>query len=243
MERRALAIGTVAGLLAVSSGCQSPMGNMQLARTAGLSNLVHVQQSANKLSITGAMERSPRVDKELARLEKACKATGASSSVFIPAKGIEAESYRFAYHTDLVKEMNIKRAPADGWVRGTMCINPSGHNGSDKLDEWAQSNTYNIRVKLPDGTVLERNDIPRNHPEKAEYATAIDFQFPYMEGVTEIEAWATGSSTGGYMEGRLYRCHSADQPFDVQKAIREAKAHDAKTPPTPEHPSRTPYRE
>lgn len=200
-------------------------------------------QPANRLQPTAPIQRSPQVRAVLADLAQRCKNGGASSMMFLPARDVPAQAWAFAYHTGKAKEMNLKAAPADGMVKGTIVINPSGHDSTPgALERFAKTNTYNVRVQLPNGETLTWNNVPRNDPSKAEYATAIDVAFPYMKGVTVVEAWPGGSAgVGGYLEGRRYHVHSADQPFDIEKARADARAADRASPPTDNRPSTRPY--
>ena len=134
------------------------------------------------------------------------------------------EAYAFSYHTGKAKEMNLSQKPADGMVRGTIVINVSGHDGAERAAQYAKSNSYNVCITMPDGKQIRMNNIPRNNPGSAEYATKIPIEFPWQEGVARIEAWPTGSAgVGGYIEGRRYSVHmGANHQFDVSKAQKEA---------------------
>jgi hypothetical protein len=178
------------------------------------------------LSPTQTLQRHPRVGNVVQKMAQSSRSGGASSTRFLAAKGTSAESWAFSYHTGQGKRLNIQAAPKDGVVRGTVVINASGHAGGDTGKQFAKTNTYSVRITLPDGEILERNHIPRNNPTSEEYATAIDIEFPYRSGVSTLEAWPDGSArTGGYVEGRKYSIHSHDKAFDVTAQRAKAKAY------------------
>lgn len=177
-----------------------------------------------------------RVDGLLPRMGASCRYRhAASSAMFLPEDTQGYEAYAFNYKTGLRKQMNLLAAPKDGMVRGTIVINVSGHAGDSSLEQFAKTNTYNVRVQLPDGRVLQRNNIPRNDPSQAEYVTTIPVEFPYQPGMTRLEAWPTGSAgPSGYVEGRVYEIHSPDQRYDAGAARRAALD-------STDYPPRTPY--
>lgn len=167
---------------------------------------------------------------------------GASSTMFLPAKGVQYDAYAFSYHTNKGKEMNLKNKPADGMVRGTIVINVSGHDGAQAAEKYAKSNTYNVCITEldskgnPTGKQIRMNNIPRNNPNSAEYATKIPIEFPWKEGSVRIEAWPTGSAgVYGYVEGRQYNIHMGKDQFDVQQARQEAAAWERAHPNPSEH--------
>jgi hypothetical protein len=88
---------------------------------------------------------------------------------------------------------------------------------------FAMTNTYNVRVTLPNGQKLELRNVPRNKPDQAEYATSIPIEFPAMKGNTVVEAWPTGSAeVAGYVEARRYHLHIGDENFYNEKKGNEA---------------------
>jgi hypothetical protein len=161
------------------------------------------------LLATTAFKENSRVQAAVSQLGGNAQMGGASQSVFLPASGADVDRFSFNYGTGQPKQMNFNKPPKDGVVRGTMVVSVSGHDG--RQDQYAKSNTYSVRVTLPNGKTITQNRIPRNDPSKAEYATAIPLEFPYMAGKTIIEAWPDGSAgPGGYIEGRKYIMHSHD---------------------------------
>jgi len=89
--------------------------------------------------------------------------------------------------------------------------------------QFAMTNTYNVRVTLPNGEKLEMRNIPRTKTDQAEYATAIPIEFPAMKGNTIVEAWPTGSAeVAGYVEARRYQLHIGEEHFDNEKKGMDA---------------------
>ncbi|MCC7074379.1 MAG: hypothetical protein IT383_23940 [Deltaproteobacteria bacterium] len=183
-------------------------------------NPTQATRAAGAISFT----ENSRVSSTLTDLASRAKRGGASSTSFLPAQGVRYDAYAFSYHTGRAKEMNLSQKPADGMVRGTIVINVSGHDGAERAAQYAKSNSYNVCITLPDGKQIRMNNIPRNNPGSAEYATKIPIEFPWQEGVARIEAWPTGSAgVGGYVEGRRYNVHMGDaHQYDVAKARTDA---------------------
>jgi hypothetical protein len=186
--------------------------------------------------ISAPFVRNDKVQEVVDRQGRGSQQGQASSAVMLLGDRARFKSWAFDYHTGLAKEMNILQAPRDGMVRGTVVVNASGHTG--QAEQFARSNTYTVRIQLPDGRVLVRSGIPRNvthDPTKRantpEYATSIDVEFPYERGVTDLTACPDGSGCeGGYVEGRLYHVHSADQPWDANAQLKASKEHRAPHP-------------
>jgi hypothetical protein len=203
--------------------------------------------SVTSLKPTGAMDRNPAVSSTLASMAADARNGAASSVNLLFARGVKAESFAFNYHTGLAKQVNLLNKPADGMVRATVCINVSGHDQAHdptSADRYAASNCYNVLVRLPNGQSLRLDNVPRTNPNSKEYATAIDIQFPYMEGKTVIQAWPAGSAgVGGYIEGREYHVNAGSALYDSRKALADAQAAEANHPPSEHSPSRRPFRE
>lgn len=177
--------------------------------------------TASALTPTAPVRRQPQVADIQRDLAERAQNGEASSTMFLPAPNIQYDAYAFDYHTGMSKQMNLKAAPPDGVVRGTIVINVSGH--SSEADKFAKSNTYTVQVTLPDGKTLMQRGIPRNNPSKAEYATVIDIEFPYQKGTTTLVAWPDGSAGGGgYIEGRRYQIHSPDKAFVTSSTQHKA---------------------
>lgn len=213
----AVMLGAVGGSAAVTS--------TELGRSAGqvLSAPAVVDTGStptDPTKLAAPFSRNGKVEAALKDAERDARRGVASTVTFLPSKGTKFKSWYFGYKTGEPRRMNILEPPADGIVRGTIVINPSGHTG--QAEEFARSNTYTVEIKLPNGERLQREGVPRNvvlqglPPSTAEYATAIDVEFPYRSGVTELSAGPDGSAmTGGYVEGRLYLIHSHDQTWAV----------------------------
>lgn len=97
---------------------------------------------------------------------------------------------------------------------------------------FGSENTYNVRLRLPDGTVREQRQVPRNNPGTVEYATRVAVEIPEgVKGEVVLEAWPTGSAeVAGYVEARRYRIHVGEGLFDEKKAIEAAEKYQAAHP-------------
>lgn len=197
-----------------------------------VSNSLQATPALGALAPTKAFTENRAVGSHLSELASRSRNGGAASVMLLPEANVKYDAYAFSYHTGKGKQMNLKSTPADGMFRGTVVVNVSGHDGADKAKAYAESNTYNVRVTLPDGKVIQALNIPRNEPGKTEYSTKIPVEFPAMQGKTIVEAWPTGSAgVGGYIEGRRYSLNLGDQhQFDKSVADAEAKAWEAANP-------------
>lgn len=216
----AVMLGAVGGSAAVTSA--------ELGQSVGhtLSAPAVVESAANPqdpTALSGPIARHGKVEKVLKEAEADARRGVASTVTFLPSKGTKFKSWYFGYKTGEARRMNILEQPEGGIVRGTIVINPSGHTG--QAESFARSNTYTVEITLPDGQKLVREGILRNvvvqglPPSTAEYATAIDVEYPYRRGVTQLSASPDGSGgAGGYVEGRLYLIHSHDQKWAVTDA-------------------------
>ena len=105
--------------------------------------------------------------------------------------------------------------------------------GNDALRKhFGCTNTYNVRIRTPDGKTTEMRDVPRNNPAKIELATRITVEIPEgMTGEVMLEAWPTGSAeVAGYVEARRYKIHVGKDLFDMDKAIKSAEEYQARHP-------------
>jgi hypothetical protein len=185
------------------------------------------------LAPTRPFTENASVSSEMRTLASRSRNGGAASVMLLPESGVKYDAYAFAYHTNLGKEMNIAgSAPAGSMFRGTLVVNVSGHDGAANAKKYAETNTYNVRVTLPNGKVLQALNIPRNDPNKAEYSTKIPVEFPLMPGKTIVESWPTGSAgVWGYVEGRRYSVNVGDQhQFDYKAANKAADAWERANP-------------
>lgn len=82
--------------------------------------------NVQRLQPAGGFVEHPQVKQALAYLERRAGKGGASSILFLPARGVSFDAWAFAYDTGLAKEMNITRASGNV-LRGTLLINISGH--------------------------------------------------------------------------------------------------------------------
>lgn len=203
--------------------------------TAG-STIVAPVQRTDPTELTAAVVRHSEVSSVAADIASKARRGYASSTVFLPGNNLKFQSWVHSYHTGEARQMNILKAPSDGVVRGTIVVNVSGH--SSEATDFAKSNTYSVRIQLPDGTIIERSGIPRNvvtegrlPADTPEYSTVIDVEYLYRSGATEVSAWPDGSGgVGGYVEGRLYYVHSHDAQWDVNKQFQKSRDHKAAHP-------------
>jgi hypothetical protein len=208
-----------------------------------VSNTIQSTAALGALSPTKAFSENRAVGTHMRELASRSRNGGAASVMLLPESGAKYQSYAFSYHTGKTKQMNLLQPPADGMFRGTVVVNVSGHDGAAKAKDYAESNTYNVRVTLPDGKVIQALNIPRNEPGKTEYSTKIPIEFPAMPGKTIVEAWPTGSAgVHGYIEGRRYSLNLGDQAqFSKAAADAEAKAWEAANPNPGDRQSPRPY--
>lgn len=243
LGRRTVALGAAAVLIGASfftTGCSSlrtgsSLSLMPQTSVAAVFSTAPVTQT-DPTRLSGPLVRNSEVDGVQANYASMSRRGYAAQAQFLPGNDLKFESWSHAYKTGVPRHMNVLEAPRDGMIRGTLVVNVSGHSG--EAHAFAKSNTYSVRIELPDGTVLERSGIPRNVVGKPglpndtpEYATTIDIEYPYRKGVTSVSAWPDGSGgTGGYIEGRLYLVHSHDQPWDPKAQEKLAKQHRAAHP-------------
>jgi hypothetical protein len=104
--------------------------------------------------------------------------------------------------------------------------------GNTALLHWfGATNTYHVRVRLPDGQVLERSGIPRNRLDRIELATRIPVEFPLQTGTTVLQAWPAGSAeVGSYREAREYAIHHGRELLSVKQQIAIAEKYQALHP-------------
>ena len=161
-----------------------------------------------KLAAQGVdLERATaKNDKLFAGLYKAAQAAGWSGDAVLKAEGLPEVKIT-------ADELSKFAASDDGkWA------------ANDALRrQFAMTNTYNVRVTLPNGEKLEMRNIPRNKVDQAEYSTSIPIEFPAMKGNTIVEAWPTGSAeVAGYVEARRYHLHIGEENFYSEKKGIEA---------------------
>ena len=177
-----------------------------------------------------SFQRDARVPQLLKRLEEESKLERASEVVFVPADGVNTKTYFWEYnrHTGTPKQMNLLDDLQGGVLRGTICINVSGHMGPADRDQWARTNSYDVFVKLPalpaqgGPLMLTLKSVPRSNPGGPEYATAIDIEIPVGDrlkyGPIEVLASPSGTIPAGYTEGRVYEVHPKGRPWDPASA-------------------------
>jgi hypothetical protein len=101
-------------------------------------------------------------------------------------------------------EYTVGQQPADGIMRVTIMAPVSGHTGADNARKWAKSDSFNVKVTLPDGTVLKKSGL-----RSKDLVTMADVDFPAQKGKTKIEYWRDGSfGVGGYGSGRTIYIHN-----------------------------------
>lgn len=219
MAALAIMLGAAGGTSAVTPAEVGQSAGVALSAPAA----VQEAAPADPTQLGAPFTRHRKVEAALKEAASDARRGVAATVTFIPSQGTKFDSWYFGYKTGEARRMNILEAPQGQMVRGTIVVNPSGHTG--KADEYARSNTYTVHITLPDGVTMVREGYPRNVViqglpfSTAEYATAIDVEFPYRSGVTRLWA-APGGSAGidGYIEGRLYLVHSHDQKWSVTSA-------------------------
>jgi hypothetical protein len=223
--RSVLVQARFAGLVAVAAcgvllGAQSmgpTQANAEPARPVATTQVAPITQTDPTI-LTGPLKRHPDVKSVAEEMAESAKRGAASATVFLPGNDTPFKTGRYGFGTGIPRWMDIVEPPKDGILRGTIVVNVSGH--SHQAEQYARTNTYSVRIELPDGRVLLKTGIPRNvvkdpsqSPNTAEYATTIDVEFPYQLGITKLSAWPDGSlGSGGNIEGRMYKIHSHDQP-------------------------------
>lgn len=97
--------------------------------------------------------------------------------------------------------------------------------GNEALRQtFAATNTYNVRVRFPDGTMRELRDVARNRPGTLEFATRIPLELPDLPGTTVLQAWPSGSAAvSSYREAREYAIHVERELFDVAHQVALAE--------------------
>ena len=97
---------------------------------------------------------------------------------------------------------------------------------------FACTNTYNVRLRMPDGQTSEMRTLPRNDPATMEFATRIPIVIPAGTlGEVVLEAWPTGSAeVAGYVEARRYKIHVGKELFDANKAIEATEQYQGRHP-------------
>jgi hypothetical protein len=150
--------------------------------------------------------RAPAAAKGAAMLEKAVREFGLASSVMVVPANAKTSVVDLIDDKDMPffkqpTHLKVTEKPAPAKLQATVLICVSGH--TDEEDKFARSNTYSVRVTLPDGRSDTLRRIPRS--KSVEYVTAIDLSIPLSKGTTTIEAWPDGTSVGGYSEGRTIK--------------------------------------
>ncbi|MBI1944571.1 MAG: hypothetical protein HYS27_02685 [Deltaproteobacteria bacterium] len=108
--------------------------------------------NVERLRAAGGFTEHPEVQRALAYLERRAGKGGASSMLFLPARGTAFQAWAFAYDTGLAKEMNITRATGDV-LRGTLVINISGHASgglSERVLGWVERELTRQGVRIGD---------------------------------------------------------------------------------------------
>ncbi len=142
-------------------------------------------------------KNNPKNDALFGQLLQAAKAAGWSGDASLKVEGLPEVTITAADHQKFAGTDEGK------WA------------GNEALQRhFAMENTYNVRIRLPDGQKLELRNVARNKPDQAEFATSIPIEFPAMKGTTIIEAWPTGSAeVAGYVEARQYKMHVGEEHF------------------------------
>ncbi len=165
---------------------------------------------------------------------KRFRALKAACTAALEGKGAKQGAVEIAFAG---KTVRLERALLDQMRRASVdSVEPAlvelaqlGNSTMRKV--FAAENTYQVRVRTPDGKVTELTDLPRNHPDKIEYATRIPLELPLLPGETIIEAWPTGANDArAYVEARRYHLHVGKDLFDAAKAEAAAARYQALHP-------------
>lgn len=136
----------------------------------------------------------------------------------IAASNAHLHVLSFSYHSHDGKEAWVQDPPADGKLKLNMALSPSSHVGSDRAskqatyEKYALSNTYNVRVRYPDGTSDSlKFSVNGKTPEYSSVSPEFEIDLNKWKGQSVvIEGWADGSSVGGYIEARKTTLHIPD---------------------------------
>jgi hypothetical protein len=153
------------------------------------------------------------VDKAVRELQSDYQRTKTSATIDLSAILGDGKSL------ELTREKldTLQKAPNDSQIA------VDGNRALRKF--FASTNTYNVRIRTPDGKTIEQRNIERNNPGRIEYSTRIPVEIPEgTKGEVVLEAWPTGSAeVAGYVEARRYKIHVGEGLFDLDKAIEAAK--------------------
>lgn len=179
--------------------CINISGHADGGRAEQLTALAMEKLAEQGIDLTGA---SAKNDKLFAALHAAARGAGWSGDAKLKAEGLPEVTVTAA-------ELQKFASTDDGKWAGNEALRR----------HFAMTNTYNVRVTLPNGEKLEMRNVPRSKPDQAEYSTAIPIEFPAMKGNTVVEAWPTGSAeVAGYVEARRYNLHVGEEHFYSEKA-------------------------
>jgi hypothetical protein len=150
------------------------------------------------------------------------------ASVTIDLGPLAGEGKTLELKRELFERM--QKAAVDSDDAGLVQLAVDGNRALRK--HFAASNTYNVRTRTPDGQITETLLIPRNNPERIEWATRVPVEIPAdVSGEVILEAWPTGSAeVAGYVEARRYRIHVGGDLFDLGKAVEAAQKYQAAHP-------------
>lgn len=101
------------------------------------------------------------------------------------------------HRNDRPAKVTIQGKRAGDQVRMTALMPVSGHTGQANVEQWKNSNVYELSVYHPDGK-MDRWNVPAG----GQYVTPHDFDFKLQSGETRIEFRPTATSVGGFMPGR-----------------------------------------
>jgi hypothetical protein len=152
----------------------------------------------------GTFKRPPEVRRAEAMLERAVKEWGLAASTMVVVANARTTALSGVADKDMPwfdqpTRLRVGSTPATLKLTVVMCV--SGH--TDQASRYARSNTYSVRITMPNGSTQEFRGLKRS--KSVEYVSAFDFEVPAMKGTITIEGWPEATRVGGYSEGRTVR--------------------------------------
>ena len=109
------------------------------------------------------------------------------------------------HRADRPAKVKVEGVKAGDELRLTALMPVSGHTGQANVEQWKNTNTYELTVYHPDGTQNQWMV-----PAGGQYVTPHEFGFKLQKGETRLEFRPTATSVGGFMPGRRLLALQAD---------------------------------